>query len=336
MTVAALETTPNSKVYQTNPAPSDLLSRFITQHEELLSYKNGKPVVLDGQSLTVAGVVGVARYGALLTLDDVPETRERMAKSRNVLVGKVQAAKSVYGVSTGLGGSADTRTNDTIGLGHALLQHHHTGVLPSVASFQGPLSALPLSDPLASTSMPEAWVRGAILVRINSLIRGHSAVRWELLEKMVALLRENITPCVPLRGSISASGDLTPLAYIAGTIAGIRNIRVFDGPRVFGAREVVSCKKALEKHHIEPLPLLEKENLGIMNGTAFSASVASLALYDAVHLALLAQVCTAMGTEALLGVRANYDPFIHEVARPHPGQVRYLGPLERQQARRRA
>jgi phenylalanine ammonia-lyase len=97
---------------------------------------------------------------------------------------------------------------------------------------------------------------------------------------------------------------------------------VFDGPRVFGAREVVSCQKALERHGIEPLPLLEKEPLGIMNGTAFSASVASLALYDAVHLALLAQICTAMGTEALLGVRANYDPFIHEVARPHPGQVR--------------
>lgn len=116
--------------------------------------------------------------------------------------------------------------------------------------------------------------------------------------------------------------DLTPLAYVAGTVAGIRNIRVFDGPRVTGAREIVSCRKALEDHHIEPLPLLEKETLGIMNGTAFSASVASLALHDAAHLALLAQVCTAMGTEALLGVRANYDPFIHEVARPHPGQVR--------------
>jgi hypothetical protein len=56
--------------------------------------------------------------------------------------------------------------------------------------------------------MPEAWVRGAILVRINSLIRGHSAVRWELLEKMATLLRENITPFVPLRGSISASGGM--------------------------------------------------------------------------------------------------------------------------------
>ncbi len=104
--------------------------------------------------------------------------------------------------------TADTRTNDTAGLGHALLQHHHTGVLLSVASFQAPLQALLLSDPLATTSMPESWVCGAILVRINSLIRGHSAVRWELLEKIVRLLREDITPCVPLRGSISASGGM--------------------------------------------------------------------------------------------------------------------------------
>ncbi len=196
---------------------------------------------MDGQSLTVAGVVGAARYGASVALDQSPENRERMAKSRDVLVDKVQANKSVYGVSTGLGGSgachvliscvcvtqtkhhittfpsvpkpvvlpratADTRTNHTIGLGHALIQHHHTGVLPSLVPFQDSLPALPLSDPLASMSMPEAWVRGAILVRINSLIRGHSAVRWELLEKMVTLLHEDITPCVPLRGSISASG----------------------------------------------------------------------------------------------------------------------------------
>ncbi|KAH9976197.1 phenylalanine ammonia-lyase [Lactifluus volemus] len=289
--------------------------------EPTVFFRNGESIVLDGHSLTVAGVVGVARYGASVALSDAPDIRVRIVKSRSVLISKIEANKSVYGVSTGLGGSADTRTNETTGLGFALMQHHHTGVLPSVASSRGPLSALPLSDPLAATSMPEAWVRGAILVRINSLIRGHSAVRWELLEKMVELLRENITPCVPLRGSISASGDLTPLAYIAGAVAGVRNIRVFDGPCVFGAREVVSCRTAFERHHIEPLPLLAKEPLGIMNGTAFSASVASLALHDAVHLALLAQVCTAMGTEALLGVRSNYDPFIHEVARPHPGQV---------------
>jgi hypothetical protein len=98
---------------------------------------------------------------------------------------------------------ADTRTPNTLALGNALLQHQHSGVLPSSTDV---LPSLPLLDPLASTSMPESWVRGAILVRINSLIRGHSGVRWELIEKMAALLRANITPLVPLRGSISASG----------------------------------------------------------------------------------------------------------------------------------
>ena len=100
--------------------------------------------------------------------------------------------------------TADTRTNDPLTLGLALFQHQHAGVLPS--DCEAELAALPLLDPLTSTSMPESWVRGAILIRMNSLIRGHSGVRWELIERMGALLRENIIPMVPLRGSISASG----------------------------------------------------------------------------------------------------------------------------------
>jgi phenylalanine ammonia-lyase len=83
-------------------------------------------------------------------------------------------------------------------------------------------------------------------------------------------------------------------------------------------------------HDIVPLPLSSKEHLGILNGTAFSTSVASLALNDAVHLALLTQVCTAMGTEALAGTRASFDPFIHNVARPHPGQVCITSPQSKE------
>jgi phenylalanine ammonia-lyase len=90
---------------------------------------------------------------------------------------------------------------------------------------------------------------------------------------------------------------------------------------VFGARAVVPSNKALAAHGVEPIPLGSKEHLGILNGTAFSASVASLALNDAVHLTLLAQVCTAMGTEAMLGTNGSFAPFIHATARPHPGQV---------------
>ncbi|KAG6857204.1 hypothetical protein H0H87_008270 [Tephrocybe sp. NHM501043] len=258
-----------------------LLSKFIESHKELESY------------------------------------RSRMDKSRDVITTKVDAGTSVYGVSTGFGGSADTRTDKPLVLGNALLQLLQSGVLPSSTT---PLDVLPLLD-TSSTSMPESWVRGAILIRMNSLIRGHSGVRLELVRKMNELLDAHITPVVPLRGSISASGDLSPLSYVAGALTGNPAIRVFDGPRTFGARAIRTSEDALKSHHISPIDLASKEHLGILNGTAFSASVAALALNDAVHLALLAQVCTAMGTEALAGTRGSFDPFIHDIARPHPGQI---------------
>jgi phenylalanine ammonia-lyase len=96
---------------------------------------------------------------------------------------------------------------------------------------------------------------------------------------------------------------------------------VYYGPLSFGARQIGSSRDVLAKHKIQPLPLEDKEPLGILNGTAFSASVGALAIHEAIHLALLAQVCTAMGTEALIGTRASHAPFIHAIARPHPGQV---------------
>ena len=103
----------------------------------------------------------------------------------------------------GFGGSAGTRTDQPLILGHSLLQMQHIGVLPSSTKVP---DVLPLLDPFGSSSMPESWVRGAILIRMNSLVRGHSGVRWELIERMKSLLDANITPLVPLRGSISASG----------------------------------------------------------------------------------------------------------------------------------
>lgn len=300
------------------PQSAVLLKWFLSNYNKIKSFSNGEPVVVDGQSLSVAAITSAARYGARVTLDGSSQIQERVAASQLALRSKIDNNTSVYGVSTGFGGSADTRTDQPLVLGHALLQHQHAGVLPSSNDV---LKALPLSDPLGSSSMPEAWVRGAMLVRLNSLIRGHSAVRWELIEKLNDVLNANITPLVPLRGSISASGDLSPLSYIAGTLTGNPSIRCFDGPAAFGHREVVPSTKALAAHNIKPITLVEKEPLGLLNGTAFSTSVAALALNDAVHLALLAQVCTSMGVEALLGTRGSFDEFIHNVARPHPGQV---------------
>ncbi|PPQ62931.1 hypothetical protein CVT24_006171 [Panaeolus cyanescens] len=307
-----------SKIIHPRPRTTALVEEFVRSFKELEEYKNGKPVTVDGQNLSISGVAAAARYNASVSLDSSPSVLSKINKSRKVIVDKVDAGLSVYGVSTGFGGSADTRTDQPILLGNALLQHQQSGVLPSSSK---PLEVLPLQDPLNSTSMPEAWVRGAILIRMNSLIRGHSGVRYELIEKMNELLRANITPLVPLRGTISASGDLSPLSYIAGTLIGNPSIRVFDGPASFGGRQIVSSVQALEAHDIAPIPLASKEHLGVLNGTAFSTSVAALALNEAVHLTLLSQVCTAMGTEALAGTRASFDPFISATARPHPGQI---------------
>ncbi|KAF5348633.1 hypothetical protein D9758_006871 [Tetrapyrgos nigripes] len=313
----------NSDAVVSSPSPSkksatSLLSKFLSSQKELENYKNGQPVVVDGKTLSIAAVTAASRYNASVQLDHSSQVKERVDKSRKLIKDKVENGISIYGVSTGFGGSADTRTDSPLILGHALLQMQHAGVLPSSTK---PLEALPLLDPMGSTVMPEAWVRGAILIRMNSLIRGHSGVRYELIEKMNQLLSSNITPVVPLRGSISASGDLSPLSYIAGTLCGNPSIRVFDGPSVFGARRIVSSVDALAAHNIEPIPLASKEHLGILNGTAFSAALSAVALHDAVHLTLLAQVCTALGVEALTGMRASFDPFIHNVARPHPGQI---------------
>ncbi|KAG6879912.1 hypothetical protein C0992_009576 [Termitomyces sp. T32_za158] len=299
---------------QTTP----LLCEFITSYKELDSYRLGRPVIVDGQNLSIAAVTATSRYFASVALSNSPAIATRMSKSRDVITTKIDAGTSVYGVSTGFGGSADTRTDQPLLLGNSLLQLLQSGVLPSSSR---PLDVLPLLDPIASTSMPESWVRGAILIRMNSLIRGHSGVRMDLIEKMNELLNADVTPVVPLRGSISASGDLSPLSYVAGALTGNPAIRVFDGPRSSGAREIRSSHDALRSHNIAPIDLASKEHLGLLNGTAFSASVAALALNDAVHLALLAQVCTAIGTEALAGTRASFDPFIHDVARPHPGQI---------------
>ncbi|KAF5325935.1 hypothetical protein D9611_000229 [Ephemerocybe angulata] len=297
---------------------STLLAQFITSQRELAKYKNGQSVVIDGHTLTTAGVVAAARHHSQIRLDESQHVKDRVVKSRKVISDKVESGASVYGLSTGFGGSADTRTDKPLALGNALLQHQHVGILPVSNE---PLDTLPLLDPITSTAMPESWVRGAMLVRMNSLIRGHSGVRWELLEKMKEVFMANITPVVPIRSSISASGDLSPLSYIAGTLIGNPSIKVFYGPSSAGPRRIGSSVDVLAEHKIEPLTLASKEPLGILNGTAFSASVAALALHDAAHLALLAQVCTAMGVEALRGNRSSFHSFIHATARPHPGQV---------------
>ena len=162
--------------------------------------------------------------------------------------------------------------------------------------------------------MPPAWVKGTMLVRCNSITRGHSGVSLHVIEAIIALLRNNLTPIIPLRGSISASGDLSPLSYVAGAVTGNPDIFVKT------SSGIISAKQALQQLKIDPIVLGPKEGLGLMNGTATSAAVGSLALYETHQIAVLSQVLTAMALEALIGSAGNYDSFIAKV-RPHRGQM---------------
>jgi phenylalanine ammonia-lyase len=166
-----------------------------------------------------------------------------------------------------------------------------------------------------ATCMPRSWTKATMLVRCNSTARGHSAVTLHVLEGILELLRLDITPVIPLRGSVSASGDLMPLAYIAGVLEGNSDVhaRRADG-------SVTTADKILAEQGIEPITFGPKEALGLVNGTAASTALASLAMYEAHQLAVLSQSVTAMTVEALQGNSESFHPFIHQV-RPHAGQI---------------
>lgn len=222
----------------------------------------------------------------------------------------------VSAVNTGVGGSADTRTNAVEDLQQAIIRILNCGIIDDSTADESstdPLCA-PTGQNRGNTTMPIPWVKAAHLVRSNSLARGNSGVRVELLDSFVRLLQKNVVPQVPLRGSISASGDLSPLSYLAGALQGNPGIKVCYGEKI------VNADVALKEANIPPVQFAPKEGIALVNGTSFSAGVAALAMQDAHHLAVLAQVLTAMAVEGLNGTDESFDYHFAQV-RPHPGQT---------------
>ncbi|KAL8685872.1 MAG: hypothetical protein Q9224_005634, partial [Gallowayella concinna] len=280
-------------------------------HKALKDIRKLERVQLNGSNLDVPSVVAVSKYHIQPLLADDEAFRHRIDASVETLNKLLHEGETIYGVTTGFGGSADTRTNRTEALQSALLQMQHYGVLTAMDT-KSP-TRTPDSQ-LCSQAMPREWVRGTMLVRSNTIARGHSAVSLHVIETVIALLQHDLTPVVPLRGSISASGDLSPLSYIAGAITGNPDIYVKS------ATGIITAEDALQSISIDPIVLGPKEGLGLINGTATSAAVASLAIYETHHITILSQVLTAMALEALLGTVENYDPFIAQI-RPHRGQT---------------
>ncbi len=250
------------------------------------------------------------------------------------------------GVNTGFGGSADTRNSQVNTLQETLVRELHYGILVDPPTTKKPIPpkgnghtngqsngglvsslasspyerALPLGDPVAATCMPESWVRAAILIRINSLVSGHSGIRRVVVERMADLVKHGITPRIPLRGSISASGDLSPLSYVGGALQGKITLTVWAEDPNTGVRRVTTARQALVERSLEPIKFEAKEGLAIVNGTAISCAVGALAIHEAQNLATLSQVLTAMSVEALLGSTESFDRLFAAV-RPHPGQI---------------
>ncbi|EEU40495.1 uncharacterized protein NECHADRAFT_76812 [Fusarium vanettenii 77-13-4] len=280
----------------------------------LQSLKDGKDkVILDGDNLDIASLIAVARFGIKPEISTDEELARRIALSVDALAEYLSHEYVVYGVNTGFGGSADVRTDDWLETQIGLLQHTQSAIITIFDKNPGSNSE---RDP--SHVMPPEWVRGAILARANQNMRGQSSVRMEVLEKLVNLLHYEITPMVPLRGTISASGDLMPMSYIAGAVTGNPDVFVQVGQGK--SAKVMPSSEALQNSGLSPSGLGPKEALGLINGTAPSVSVASLVLHDAQQLAVLAQMLTAFASESMGGNVEWATPFIHAV-RPHPGQI---------------
>jgi histidine ammonia-lyase len=246
---------------------------------------------LDGQRLSLKQVAAVASGDEHVTLS--PAARARVEQSRRVVEKIVAEGRMVYGVNTGFGKLSDVHIESPQlrELQLNLVRSHSCG----------------LGAPLS-----EAEARSMLLLRANVLARGYSGCRPALIDALIAMLEGGVTPVIPEKGSVGASGDLAPLAHLALALIG-------EGEAFYHGERLPSAD-ALRRAELDPLQLDVKEGLALLNGTQAMAAVGALALYRAERVARLADVAGAMTLEALRGTPVAFDERIHN-ARPHPGQI---------------
>jgi histidine ammonia-lyase len=249
-------------------------------------------VILSGDPLRAEDVVAVARLGARISIGDGVEAAMEPARER--VEEHLASGEAVYGLTTGFGALADVRIpeEDLERLQRNLIRSHAAGV--------GDL-------------LPDEVVRAMMLLRARVLAAGRSGVRPVLVERIVDILNAGITPAIPSRGSVGASGDLAQLAHAALTIMGEGDVWLS------GDDATMPASQALANHGIEPLTLAAKEGLALINGTEGMVALGTLALHDATTLLQSADVTAAMTVEGALGTDR---PFARELMdlRPHPGQ----------------
>ena len=246
--------------------------------------------MLDGHSLSIEDVINVAKHAKIVTVSS--KTLEHIDRVRVFVDKLAQSDAPHYGINTGFGALAETKIDRSQldQLQRNLILSHAVGV----------------GDPL---DIVEA--RAMMLLRANTLAKGHSGCRGEVLQYLVKLLNSNCAPYIPCKGSVGASGDLAPLAHLALLLLG-------EGNAFIGNKQVTS-KAALEHAKLKPLTLKAKEGLALINGTQAMAARGLVNLVDAEKLCDLADMIGACSLEALHGSIKPFDARIHEV-RAHAGQ----------------
>ncbi|MCU4424926.1 histidine ammonia-lyase [Acinetobacter sp. WU_MDCI_Abxb74] len=244
------------------------------------------------QPLSIEDVVSVARGECQVALPETSEWRELIQKGADFLDQLLEEEGVIYGVTTGYGDSCLVE-----------VPLHQVNELPlHLSRFHG----CGLGE-----NLDVITARAVVLTRLCSLARGYSGVSIVLLERLVWLLNENVIPVIPSEGSVGASGDLTPLSYIAGTLVGERDVYV-DG-------QIVPVAQVYAEKGLQTLTLRPKEGLALMNGTAVMTAIACLNYKKAEQIALASTLITALNVLALEGNPSHFDEVLF-AQKPHPGQ----------------
>lgn len=254
-------------------------------------HRNDALVTIDGHTLTLEQVEAVAISGERVRLHD--EALARVRQSRKRLEFLLADGAPIYGVTTGFGSlaSVPVAPADQRKLQSNLVRSHASG---------------------AGRPLPEAEVRAMMLLRANTLARGHSGCRPLIVARLLDLLNRQVHPVVPEIGSLGASGDLVPLAHAALVLMG-------EGTASANGRTADSAE-VLGDAGIEPVQLAEKEGMALLNGTQACTGVGILALRRLDRALDTADVAGAMSLEGLKGTPRAFRAELH-AARPHPGQV---------------